>query len=105
MTRRDPDKMTRFEQAIHVLIAGGYWRRALERSYHGGEVFVMRLRAADGSRVHGIGPAVFHKMDAAGLLERRECLSSSTWPQEWQWADRATVELNRLIRERNEAAA
>lgn len=74
------DKRT--QQAIEVLKSGGYFRRQLETQYRGGEKFVYRLRAADGSVVKGFGFQTYRKLQ--GQLVRKECCSGSTWPSEWQ---------------------
>jgi hypothetical protein len=77
--------MTRAQQALEVLKAGGYFRYALERAYHGGEKFKMRLRDANGHIVQGIGYQT--KRELEPKLVSRPCASSSTWPQEWQLAE------------------
>lgn len=69
--------------AIEVLKAGGYFRRALERHYLGGEKFRTRLRRADGSIVPGVSGATLNAFRSAGILVRRECSPSSTWPEEY----------------------
>lgn len=74
--------MTKLETARQVLTQGGYFRKALERNYHGGETFVTRLRNANGQVVRGIGFQTFVKLE--NELAYRECPSGSTWPSEWQ---------------------
>jgi hypothetical protein len=74
---------TREAKAIEVLKAGGCFRYALERNFRGHEKFVMRLRTAGGAVVKGIGYATQRAFLEAGMLVRRECARSSTWPQEW----------------------
>lgn len=76
----------RAERAIEVLKSGGYFRYALERHYHGGEKFKMRLRSATGQVIAGVGHAACHELRAKGLLRQRSCPVSSTWPQEWELA-------------------
>lgn len=73
----------REETALAVLAAGGYFRKALERHFHGGEKFKMRLRAAGGAVVPGIGFATFYALKEAGKLAWRPCAKSSVWPEEW----------------------
>jgi hypothetical protein len=75
----------RTETAIEVLKSGGYFRYALERSYQGGEKFKMRLRAANGAVVKGVGYQT--KTELETRLTRRACAPSSTWPQEWALAE------------------
>ena len=45
--------LTRIQIAIETLHNGGYFRKALESSYRGGEKFCMRLRDAHGHVVRG----------------------------------------------------
>ena len=73
--------MSKIETAMEVLKNGGYFRKALERNYHGGETFVTRLRTAGGHIVRGVGFQTFLKLE--NQLQYRECAPSSTWPQEW----------------------
>ena len=75
----------RTETAIEVLKSGGYFRYALERHYHGGEKFKMRLRDAHGHVVKGVGYQ--SKRDLENMLVSRPCAPSSTWPQEWVLAE------------------
>ncbi len=76
--------MTKREaMAVEVLRAGGYFRKALERSWQGGEKFVTRLRTANGQVVKGVGASTRIAMEKAGMLVRRECARSSVWPEEW----------------------
>ena len=69
--------------AVELMKAGAYWRCALEASKPGwGEKFRYRLRTR-GAPIAGYGFAVWHELEKAGLLTRRECASSSTYPTEW----------------------
>jgi hypothetical protein len=71
-------------KAIEVMLAGGYFRKALEASRPGwGEKFKTHLYDASGRKVHGIGGTTKNELADAGMLVRRECASSSTWPEEW----------------------
>lgn len=84
MTNTTTTKLdARARRALDVLDAGGYFRKALERSYTGGEKFRARLYDADRQPVAGIGSATLHALEAAGLIARRPCVTSSTWGQEW----------------------
>ena len=74
-------KTTRETVALEVLRAGGFFRYALERGYHGGEKFKMHLHAANRSVVKGIGHATKRALESA--LVRRPVAVSSAWPQEW----------------------
>lgn len=76
--------MTKTEKALEVLKAGGYFRKALETQYRGGEKFEMRLRNAQGEVVKGFGYATFYALEKS--LKNRACQSSSVWPQEWELA-------------------
>lgn len=76
----------RNETAIEVLKNGGFFRNALERNYHGGETFVTRLYDAQRRVVKGVGRKTLWELEAANLVRRRPCLSSSTWPEEWEAA-------------------
>lgn len=78
--------MKRSEMALSVLRSGGYFRKALETQYRGGEKFVMRLRSASGAVVKGVGFKTFCELSAKGLLVSRSCAKSSTWPEEWELA-------------------
>lgn len=70
--------------AIEVLLAGGYFRKALEASRPGwGEKFKTHLYDSQGRRVRGIGQSTKDELDGAGFLVRRTCAPSSTWPEEW----------------------
>lgn len=73
----------RIQEAVEVLRAGGYWRKALETEYRGGEKFHTRLRANGGTAVKGFGLKCHAAMVAAGMLQRRECCTTSCWPEEW----------------------
>lgn len=74
----------RNETAIEVLKNGGFFRKALERNYHGGETFVTRLRDAQGRVVKGVGCKTLWELQDAGLIQSRPCCSGSTFPQEWE---------------------
>lgn len=97
--------MSRTDTAIQTLVAGGYFRKQLETQWKGGEKFVTRLRDRAGHVVKGVGIKTFFELQDAGKLQHRDCASSSVWPQEWAWSDRATVGLNRLIREQRETGS
>ena len=76
-------------KALEVLKAGGFFRYALETCYHRpGEQFRMRLFTADRQVVPGIGHAAQRSLEKMGALSSRECASSSTWPEEWEIAQR-----------------
>ena len=68
--------------ALAVLGAGGYWRKAQETQYRGGEKFAYRLREKGGTVVPGIGYQTWLKLANAGLLQWRECEKSTVWPEE-----------------------
>ena len=69
--------------ALEVLSAGGYFRKQLERQYHGREQFQYRLREASGAIVKGVGFQTWYALDQAGLLQWRQCERSTVWPEEW----------------------
>jgi hypothetical protein len=71
-------------KALDILKAGGYWRKQLETQWRGGEKFVTRLRDANGRIVPGFGIKTFFEHQDAGVIQSRDCPSSSVWPQEWQ---------------------
>jgi hypothetical protein len=73
----------RTEKALAVLKAGGYFRKALETQYKGGEKFMMRLRDSTGAVVKGVGFQTFFELKDLGMLERRECVRSSAYPEEY----------------------
>jgi hypothetical protein len=73
----------RAKKALAVLEAGGYFRKALETQWRGGEKFAMRLRNANGHVVAGYGFKTFYALEDAGLLQQRDCAPSSVWPSEW----------------------
>lgn len=73
----------RSELALEVLASGGYFRKALESSYRGGEKFETRLRTSSGSVVAGVGYKTWLELSKAGRLASRACARSSTWPEEW----------------------
>lgn len=72
----------RAKRALEVLRAGGFFRRALERGWHG-EKFAVRLYSSAGRRVEGVGHAAHRELADAGMLTTRPCPRSSTWPTEW----------------------
>ncbi len=69
-------------KAAEVLAAGGYFRKALERTYMG-EKFCTRLYTAGGAVVPGVGFATHMALLEAGKLRMRPCEKSSVWPTEW----------------------
>lgn len=73
--------MKRTELALSTLRSGGYFRKALETQYRGGEKFCMRLRTASGSVVKGVGFKTFFELES--MLVSRPCAKSSTWPTEY----------------------
>lgn len=73
----------RGEKALTILKDGGYFRKALERHYLGGEKFHVRLRNSKGQVVKGIGELTYYELKDAGLLQWRECAKSSVWPEEY----------------------
>lgn len=77
--------MTKTAKALETLKAGGYFRKALERSYLGGEKFKTRLYTAGGEVVKGIGEVTFYAMLDAKALRSRECIRSSAYAQEWDY--------------------
>ncbi len=74
---------TRETKAIEVLRAGGYFRKALERHYFGGEKFATHLYDSNRRRVAGIGVTTKMALEKAGKLASRPCAPSSVWPEEW----------------------
>lgn len=78
--------MTKTAKALETLKAGGYFRKALERSYQGGEKFATRLYAANGDVVKGVGAVTFYAMLDAKSLRSRECIRSSAYAEEWEAA-------------------
>lgn len=77
--------MTKTTKALETLKAGGYFRKALERSYHGGEKFKTRLYTAGGDVVKGVGEVTFYALLDAKALRNRDCIRSSAYAQEWEW--------------------
>lgn len=75
--------MSKLEKAKAILAAGGYWRKALESSYRGGEQFQIRLRNERHFVVKGFGFATHKQMLEADLLASRVTAPSSLWPEEW----------------------
>jgi len=73
----------RTEKALEVLEAGGYFRKALETQYKGGEKFMMRLRDSTGAVVKGVGFQTFFELKDLGKLQYRECVRSSAYPEEY----------------------
>jgi len=69
--------------ALEILRAGGYWRKALERTYHGTEQFCYRLYTAGGEVVKGYGFQTWYAMEQGRLLQWRQCERSTVWPEEW----------------------
>ena len=51
-------------KAMTVLANGGYFRKALERSYFGSEKFATHLYDRAGRRVAGFGPAARRELSA-----------------------------------------
>ncbi len=74
----------RTQLALDTLNAGGYFRKALETGYRGCEQFKMRLRDHNGRIVKGVSFKTFYELQDMGLLTSRPCLSSSTWPSEFE---------------------
>lgn len=70
-------------KALEVLNNGGYFRKALETQYRGGEKFEYRLREKNGMVVRGIGFATHYELLKAGYLTNRACERSTVWPEEW----------------------
>ena len=81
MTTKSLNK--REELALNTLATGGYFRKALERTYQGRDQFVMRLRDANGQVVKGVGYATWSKFNNMRVLKDRPCTCTSTWPTEW----------------------
>lgn len=75
---------TREETAMKILQDGGYFLNALERHYHGGEKFVMRLRDKNGAKVRGIGYQTYRKFSESGLLKWVESPRSTLWPSRYE---------------------
>lgn len=75
----------RAERALEILNAGGRFRYALERKFHGRDQFHMRLLNAHGDVVSGIGFATKIELEKAGLLKYHHPHDSrsSAWPSEW----------------------
>jgi hypothetical protein len=82
MARNQKEKL-----AMEVLQAGGYFRKQLERQYHGREQFQYRLREANGAVVKGVGFQTWRVLHEAGLLAYKPCEKSSVWPEEWKLAE------------------
>lgn len=93
-TATAPKLSARARKALDVLAAGGFFRKALETSFRGGEQFVVRLHPAGSGgwrsqAVRGFGFQTLHELQAAGLVSRRDCFVGSTFAQEWQLAEQA----------------
>lgn len=73
----------RARRVVEVCSAGGFARYALERHWHGGEKFAMRVYDAEHRKVPGLGYAAVHEALKAGYLTDRPCVRSSAWPTEW----------------------
>ena len=73
--------VNRTQQAIEVLSAGGFFRKALETQYRGGEKFAYRLHDATGAIIKGVGFVTFTELESQ--LMTRDCARSSVWPTEW----------------------
>lgn len=73
----------RATEALAIMQEGGYWRKALETSFIGGEKFETRLRYANGGIATGVGFKTFTEMQDAGLLQRREVPKSTVYAEEW----------------------
>jgi hypothetical protein len=76
--------------ALEILAAGGYFRKALESSYYGGEKFATRLYRPGRIAVKGIGIKTLWALEDEGLLKKRSCPKSSTWGEEWVLNEEAT---------------
>ena len=72
----------RAQSAIELMKDGAYWRKQLETQFRGGEKFKTRLYKS-GYPIKGFGFQTYNEMERAGLLQWRECPSSSVWPTEW----------------------
>lgn len=66
-------------KALEVLMAGGYFRHALESNFRGHEKFVTRLYTSTGSVVPGVGYAT--RKELAPVLQSQS-FRSSVWPTE-----------------------
>jgi hypothetical protein len=73
----------RAEKAVEILKAGGYFRKQLETQYRGGEKFQMRLRDAQHQIVKGFGFQTYFELTDAQMLQWRECVRSSAYPEEY----------------------
>ena len=82
MTSQNQKLSTRATKAIEILKAGGYFRKALETQYRGGEKFTTRLRYHNGQVAKGFGFQTEAELSKAGWLQRKDCAQSSTWPTE-----------------------
>src|SRR5262245_15033126 len=74
----------RGKQALDILRNGGYFRNQLESGWQGREQFKTRLRNAKGQVVPGLGFATLEELKGFGYIRQRDCLSSSTWPSEFE---------------------
>ncbi len=81
----------RATEALAIMQEGGYWRKALETSFIGGEKFQTRLRYANGGIAPGVGFKTFTEMQDAGLLQRRDVPKSTVYAQEWGLRDKPLV--------------
>lgn len=78
----------RAQNAIKLMNDGAYWRKQLETVRLGpsrfsfGEKFKRRLRNANGHPIKGFSDKTFFELEKAGLLQWRECPTSSVWPEE-----------------------
>lgn len=78
----------RAQSAVEILRNGGFFRKALESQYKGGEKFKTRLYAAGSTpwprfAVKGFGYQTWQELLGAGILQSRPCSPSSVWPEEW----------------------
>lgn len=79
----EPKLSSRAQKAIQVMRTGGYFRRALEPYYKGGEKFKTWLYNANRTRHPGVGYQTWQELIGYGIIASRYCAPSSTWPEEW----------------------
>lgn len=69
----------RFDLAVKTISEGGMFSEKLERQYHGGEQFQVRLFNRCGGVVKGIGFQTRQELLDAGILRRVDLWRTSRW--------------------------
>ena len=69
----------RFDLAVKTISEGGRFSEKLERQYHGGEQFQVRLFSRCGGVVKGVGFQTRQELLDAGLLRRVDLWRTSVW--------------------------